>query len=353
MARRPGHSTVVAYVALFVALAGGAYAAAKIGSGDIKRDAVRAKHIKDGQVGEAELANGVSLQGLPGPRGLEGPQGPPGEQGLMGPQGDEGPQGDPGQPGPPGAAGPSFALYGDGSDGDVTINSNTTLTEDKYYEHLTVTSGATLNPGGFRIFVEGTLTMDSGTAIARDGNPGGTGTGAALAAGTLGGSGEGSLNGDAAAVSNSLGGNGGNGLSGTNTGGPANDPPAAAGGHDVFMAADAAMTGRDLDADVVRGGGGGGGDGSGDGGGGGGVVVIIARQVIASGAAQIRADGGDVIPGGGICSLLGCGGGGGGVVAVISDGPQPASLTLSAAAGSPGPGQTSPAQPGFTAWLDD
>lgn len=351
MARRPGHSTVVAYVALFVALAGGAYAATKIGSGDIKRDAVRAKHIKDGQVGEAELANGVSLQGLPGPRGPEGTQGPPGEQGPAGPKGDEGPQGDPGQSGPPGSAGPSFAIYGDGSDGDATINSNTTLTEDRYYDDLTVTSGATLNPGGFRIFVAGTLTMGSGTAIARDGTSGGTGNGQALSAGTLGGSGAGGLNDDGATVNNSLGGNGGSGIP-SNPGGAANDPPAAAGGHDVFMAADAAITGRDLDANLVRGGGGGGSDGTGAGGAGGGVVVVIARQVTASGPAQIRADGGDVIPGAGICNLLGCGGGGGGVVVVISDGPQPGTLTLFAAAGTSAGPQSGPAAPGFTAWLD-
>jgi hypothetical protein len=53
----PSHGTVVAYVALFVALGGvSAYAAGAIGPSDIQRDAVRSKHIKDGQVKPEDLA---------------------------------------------------------------------------------------------------------------------------------------------------------------------------------------------------------------------------------------------------------------------------------------------------------
>src|SRR5215217_6400537 len=51
------------------------------------------------------------------------------------------------------------ALFGDGSDGDQTISSNTALNRDTYYHDLTIDPGMTLNPGGFRIFVSGTLTM--------------------------------------------------------------------------------------------------------------------------------------------------------------------------------------------------
>ena len=43
------------------------------------------------------------------------------------------------------------ALYGDGSDGDVTITGDTTLNRDTYYHNLTINPGTTLNPGGFRI----------------------------------------------------------------------------------------------------------------------------------------------------------------------------------------------------------
>lgn len=48
--RRPGHATVVAYLALFIALSGGAWAAATIGAADIERNAVRAKHMKKNSV---------------------------------------------------------------------------------------------------------------------------------------------------------------------------------------------------------------------------------------------------------------------------------------------------------------
>lgn len=51
---------VVGLLALFVALGGTAYAAATIGSSDIKKNAVLSKHIKDGQVKKADLgANSV------------------------------------------------------------------------------------------------------------------------------------------------------------------------------------------------------------------------------------------------------------------------------------------------------
>jgi len=58
--------------------------------------------------------------------------------------------------------------YGDGSDGDVTISSPTTLTRDMFYNNLTVND--TLSTGGFRIYVKGILT---GTGVIQ--NNGGNG----------------------------------------------------------------------------------------------------------------------------------------------------------------------------------
>lgn len=77
---------------------------------------------------------------------------------------------------------PSFVgAFGDGSDGDVTISSPTTLTRNMYYDDLTVNS--TLVTDGYQIFVKGTLsgtgTIDWGTA-----NNGGNAT--AYTAGTAG-----------------------------------------------------------------------------------------------------------------------------------------------------------------------
>jgi len=69
MSRTPRHSTVVAYLALVTALStGGAYAAGQIGAHDIKKDAVRSKHIKDGQVRTQDLAldSVTSAQVAPG-----------------------------------------------------------------------------------------------------------------------------------------------------------------------------------------------------------------------------------------------------------------------------------------------
>lgn len=98
------------------------------------------------------------------------------------------------------------ALYGDGSDGSVDINSgsftsspitNNALTRDAYFNNLTL-SGGDLNITGYRLFVKGILTTDDTYALHRNGNNGGNGgagvddaagaggsAGAALAAGTL------------------------------------------------------------------------------------------------------------------------------------------------------------------------
>ncbi|MFA7141681.1 MAG: hypothetical protein WC157_00045 [Candidatus Paceibacterota bacterium] len=62
--------------------------------------------------------------------------------------------------------------FGSGIDGDVVITGNTTLNKDMEYRNLTINSGATLNPNGWRVFVSGTLTINSGGKISRDGNNG-------------------------------------------------------------------------------------------------------------------------------------------------------------------------------------
>ena len=54
------YANVVASLALFVALGGTTYAAATIGAGDIKKDAVLSRHIKNGEVKNLDLgANAV------------------------------------------------------------------------------------------------------------------------------------------------------------------------------------------------------------------------------------------------------------------------------------------------------
>jgi hypothetical protein len=57
------------------------------------------------------------------------------------------------------------AIYGNGTDGDATINNEVTITSDMYYNNLTVSSTGFLRTNGFRIFVKGTLTIELGGKI--------------------------------------------------------------------------------------------------------------------------------------------------------------------------------------------
>jgi hypothetical protein len=83
--RSPRHSTVVAYLALVLAVSGTAIAVNKIGSKQIKKDAVRSKHIKNkgikfGDISDparAALKGDKGDAGAQGPAGPEGPPGPP------------------------------------------------------------------------------------------------------------------------------------------------------------------------------------------------------------------------------------------------------------------------------------
>jgi hypothetical protein len=88
--RLPSHGTVAAYIALFVALAtGGAYAAEKIGSADIAKNAVKSKHIKNEQVKRKDIRDNAVNSAKVEDASLLGedfapgqlPQGPPGAPG--------------------------------------------------------------------------------------------------------------------------------------------------------------------------------------------------------------------------------------------------------------------------------
>lgn len=72
--------------------------------------------------------------------------------------------------------------FGDGSDGNVTITTNTTLTRDMYYNDLTVDTWVTLNPAWYAVYVLGTLTLTGTAKIARNWNNGVSTTGGAALA---------------------------------------------------------------------------------------------------------------------------------------------------------------------------
>ena len=98
--RRPSPSMVVAFIALLLALGGGAYAQLRIpnnsvGSKKLKNNAVTSKKIRNGAVNSNKVKNGslLSADFRAGqlPAGPRGPQGERGVQGVQGPQGPAGP----------------------------------------------------------------------------------------------------------------------------------------------------------------------------------------------------------------------------------------------------------------------
>lgn len=101
--------------------------------------------------------------------------------------------------------------FGDGSDGDVTITTTTSLTRDMFYNNLTI-SGATgiIATNGYRVFVAGTLDVTAAVASAFSHNtstgvasPGGNASGA-----TAGVAGASSTNGPISASAGAAGGTG-------------------------------------------------------------------------------------------------------------------------------------------------
>jgi hypothetical protein len=123
---RPTFSTIIAGLALFIALGGGAYAAVtvpreSVGTGQLREGAVTGSKVRAGSLTSANFAAGTlkpgprGAAGEPGELGPAGPQGPKGtagSQGAPGPQGDDGPTGPRGLPGAAGDRGPK-GLQGD------------------------------------------------------------------------------------------------------------------------------------------------------------------------------------------------------------------------------------------------
>jgi hypothetical protein len=66
---------VVGYVAVFIALSGTAYAVDKVGSKDIKKGAVKSKHVKNGTLLAVDFAPGQLTTGTQGPQGAPGTPG--------------------------------------------------------------------------------------------------------------------------------------------------------------------------------------------------------------------------------------------------------------------------------------
>ena len=274
-------------------------------------------------------------------------------------------------------------IFGTGTDGNVTISVNTTLSADMYYNNLTITSGAELVTNAWRIFVLGTLTINSGCFINWDGITGSTG-GNSQAGGGPGGGGGTALTGNSlpGSATGGAGGNGGqlttNGYSGNAVSAVTKALGGAGGGGGIGGAAQATYTGGAGASGVsssgtiyntptssstaayllmdsrptptafaggISGGGGGGGAGytaqagAGGGGGGsaGGTIAIYAKTIVNNGTINARGGNGG---NGGInntgSGTGGGGGGGGGGVIILVYNALSGSGTTSVAGGSAG-----------------
>ncbi|HYG97246.1 MAG TPA: hypothetical protein VD741_09085, partial [Solirubrobacterales bacterium] len=87
---RLSYANVVATLALFCALAGGAYAAGvlpknSVGTKQLKKNAVTGAKVKDGSLRKQDFRAGELPAGPQGPTGPAGPAGAPGQPGPRGP----------------------------------------------------------------------------------------------------------------------------------------------------------------------------------------------------------------------------------------------------------------------------
>ena len=142
--RRPSVSLVVALVALFVALGGGAYAATTtlIGHNQLAPNSVWHNNIGKGSVHMDNLTSSLKAQlertGKTGARGATGPQGPAGPQGLAGtssggnPAGIGSPTGPQGPPGPSGVNDPMVYTFPGASGPDSSVCPGGNWANDTY-----------------------------------------------------------------------------------------------------------------------------------------------------------------------------------------------------------------------------
>ena len=243
-----------------------------------------------------------------------------------------------------------MGFFGTGTEGDVTISTNTTLAQNRAFRNLTISSSAWINTNGWRLFVRDKLTFGAGTAIINNGTDGsfhsdGTNCagGVGVTALAVGGSGAGGLayvlntvGVAGTATINSYGGAGGaGGVGGPNgvgyaggIGGTATVPPASLSGTlhtlNTFLTGALPPYVTNTSYTFINGGGGGGGGGAGSqgnytggsGGGGGGVILICAGVINMSAGGYIQAVGG--AGGFGAGNQGGGGGGGGGVILLMA-----------------------------------
>ena len=142
-------STVIAVVALILALTGSAYAASGLITG---------ADIKNGSISKADLSS-RAINSLKGKRGPAGPAGREGFAGPQGPQGSTGPEGPRGLVGPSGPAGPKGTTGDTGARGPVGPQGDIGPAGP---------DGPQGTPGQALVFSTTFATADAGTALTID-----------------------------------------------------------------------------------------------------------------------------------------------------------------------------------------
>src|SRR4051812_11022318 len=107
MARNLSYANVMATIAVFIALGGGAYAVTTL-----PRNSVTTVQVKNGSLLARDFRSGQLKKGPAGAAGAKGAQGPQGTQGAQGLGGPAGPPGAPGAKGGDGATGADGTALG-------------------------------------------------------------------------------------------------------------------------------------------------------------------------------------------------------------------------------------------------
>jgi hypothetical protein len=238
----------------------------------------------------------------------------------------------------PVGGGSPLGVFGDGSDGSLTVVGTQSLVRNSFYNNVTIPTGTRLDTANFNLHVKGTLTIDAGGVLSCNGNAAIAGAGgvglsggsiSAILSGTAGGNGGTSGNGTAGGAATSVvldflgrGGSGGNGtVTNGGVGGVLTYRGVSEG--DIrqmpeFSTGAAHTTGSIANMFAGSGGGGGGGAGAGNQGGGGGsgagCVSCMAQFVVNNGSIEAR---GGVGAAGLVANTGGGGGGGGGIVLLM------------------------------------
>jgi hypothetical protein len=156
--RVPSPATLIAGIALFVALGGTGYAVTQLPA-----NSVTSAQVRDFTLLKRDFKRGQVPSGPQGDRGRPGEQGPAGARGDTGPIGAQGPQGSPGAPGPAGSEGPRGP---EGATGPQGLQGQRGPS-DAFFFHTAGPTGTVLPPVGDvpTMTVVGNLQLPAGKYI--------------------------------------------------------------------------------------------------------------------------------------------------------------------------------------------